>query len=208
MKKKPENTEPDNTIQFPTPGSEDATVEDTVAADLEEEEPEEEIPMNPLNIPEHLHDLENVPPMKGKWEATLGESVDYNLLYASRMANGLASNSIPLATKIDDLDDEQLELVKQLSGIQHMIVQDRIATYAAAAMLYRYYCESVGNVAFNGDPLPTWDEFAADTSKERQVRAWIAVGEVSMHLQYGNFRRGVSAGQRMFVEKLTGGGEF
>jgi len=38
--------------------------------------------------------------------------------------------------------------------------------------LYASYCKAVGGVAFNGDPLPTWDEFANDPKKEKQVFGW------------------------------------
>lgn len=46
-----------------------------------------------------------------------------------------------------------------------------------AAHLYTRYCKAVGGVAFNGDPLPTWEQFVADPEKAKQVAAWIAVGE-------------------------------
>jgi hypothetical protein len=41
--------------------------------------------------------------------------------------------------------------------------------------LYTTYCENVGGVAFNGDPLPTWEEFKANPEKEKQVNAWVAM---------------------------------
>lgn len=41
--------------------------------------------------------------------------------------------------------------------------------------LYTTYCEAVGGVAFNNDPLPTWEEFRADTSKQKQSDAWVQV---------------------------------
>lgn len=50
-----------------------------------------------------------------------------------------------------------------------------------ANRLYTIYCAAVGGVAFNGDPLPTWDEFSADPSKEKQANAWRAVAEASVH---------------------------
>jgi hypothetical protein len=43
-----------------------------------------------------------------------------------------------------------------------------------AGQLYTKYCEAVGGVAFNGDPLPAWDEFSKDPAKEKQSKAWIA----------------------------------
>lgn len=41
--------------------------------------------------------------------------------------------------------------------------------------LYTAYCEAVGGAAFNGDPLPDWETFAADPAKEKQSSAWLAV---------------------------------
>jgi hypothetical protein len=37
---------------------------------------------------------------------------------------------------------------------------------------YESYCNSVGGKAFNGDPLPSWKEFAADPAKFKQAQAW------------------------------------
>ena len=44
-----------------------------------------------------------------------------------------------------------------------------------AGELYTTYCQSVGGKAFNGDPLPTWDEFSRDSNKQKQVDGWVAV---------------------------------
>lgn len=41
-----------------------------------------------------------------------------------------------------------------------------------AEAAYNRYCESVGGVAFNGDPLPLWKEFSADEKKIKQAHAW------------------------------------
>lgn len=43
-----------------------------------------------------------------------------------------------------------------------------------AGQIYEAYCQSVGGVAFNGDPLPKWEDFAADPQKQKQVQGWIA----------------------------------
>tara|TARA_R110002153_G_scaffold113986_2_gene256559 strand:+ start:726 stop:1118 length:393 start_codon:yes stop_codon:yes gene_type:complete len=45
----------------------------------------------------------------------------------------------------------------------------------SAERFYSTYCKEVGGVAFNGDPLPTWDEFSKDESKTKQSDAWKAV---------------------------------
>lgn len=47
--------------------------------------------------------------------------------------------------------------------------------YELAAELYSTYCQSVGGVAYNGDPLPTWEEFIADPAKATQAEGWVDV---------------------------------
>lgn len=49
------------------------------------------------------------------------------------------------------------------------------------AKLYEAYCGAVGGVAFNGDPLPSWEEFSADESKEKQAAAWCEVGRQALN---------------------------
>ena len=44
-----------------------------------------------------------------------------------------------------------------------------------AEELYEIYCASVGGKAFNGDPLPKWDDFRNDPKKQKQSDAWIDV---------------------------------
>lgn len=46
-----------------------------------------------------------------------------------------------------------------------------------AKELYTDYCEGVGGVAYNGDKLPSAEDFFNDISKEKQVNAWLAVAE-------------------------------
>lgn len=41
-----------------------------------------------------------------------------------------------------------------------------------AEQLYEIYCAAVGGVAFNGETLPKWPEFAADPKKEKQANGW------------------------------------
>ncbi len=48
-----------------------------------------------------------------------------------------------------------------------------------AGQLYAKYCEAVGGVAFNGDPLPRWEEFSIDPSKAKQANAWRATAEMA-----------------------------
>lgn len=51
-----------------------------------------------------------------------------------------------------------------------------------AKNLYEKYCQSVGGIAFNGDPLPSWEDFSADESKQKQVNAWLDVAERAMEI--------------------------
>lgn len=53
------------------------------------------------------------------------------------------------------------------------------ALEALANRLYSTYCEAVGGVAWNGDKLPTWEEFSADPSKQKQVLAWLETAKAS-----------------------------
>jgi hypothetical protein len=46
-----------------------------------------------------------------------------------------------------------------------------------AKLLYETYCAAVGGKAFNGDPLPAWDEFVADEKKKLQSDAWLKAAE-------------------------------
>lgn len=48
---------------------------------------------------------------------------------------------------------------------------------ALAATLYSNYCAAVGGKAFNGDPLPSADEFFKNKSKSKQSDAWISTAE-------------------------------
>lgn len=48
-----------------------------------------------------------------------------------------------------------------------------------AGQLYEAYCEAVGGKAFNGDPLPKWEQFRADPSKKKQSDAWVKVAETA-----------------------------
>jgi hypothetical protein len=45
-----------------------------------------------------------------------------------------------------------------------------------AKRLYETYCAAVGGKAFNGDPLPGWEEFSADEKKKLQSDAWLELG--------------------------------
>lgn len=54
-----------------------------------------------------------------------------------------------------------------------------------ASEMYRVYCEAVGGVAFNGDPLPNWEEFSSDPNKKKQSEAWLASADRVIQLLVG-----------------------
>lgn len=51
-----------------------------------------------------------------------------------------------------------------------------------AGQLYESYCHLVGGKAFNGDLLPSWEEFSTDTSKELQANGWRGVASKAMEI--------------------------
>lgn len=53
-----------------------------------------------------------------------------------------------------------------------------------AYLLYDEYCAAVGGKAFNGDKLPSSNEFFTDESKMKQANAWREVAIVAY-----NFKR-------------------
>lgn len=57
-----------------------------------------------------------------------------------------------------------------------------IDTYTVAERLYTAYCQSVGGKAFNGDPLPNWETFVNDPTKEKQSKAWLDVADAAIDL--------------------------
>lgn len=62
-----------------------------------------------------------------------------------------------------------------------------------AKELYTAYCVEVGGKAFNGDPLPNWDSFYNDPNKEKQVNAWLKVGDIVRQEVYGEVQRAIDA---------------
>ena len=59
-------------------------------------------------------------------------------------------------------------------------------------VVYNDYCQAVGGIAFNGDPLPDWEEFQSDPNKVKQSSAW---------------RQSVSKGLETYKEYLKGNHE-
>lgn len=43
-----------------------------------------------------------------------------------------------------------------------------------AQVLYTTYCEAVGGKAYDGKPLPSWQEFSTDPTKQKQTLGWMA----------------------------------
>jgi hypothetical protein len=56
---------------------------------------------------------------------------------------------------------------------------DKMTTEQLAGNLYQTYCVNVGGKAFNGDQLPDWETFRADTTKRVQSDAWVKVAEAA-----------------------------
>ena len=55
-----------------------------------------------------------------------------------------------------------------------------VAKETLACQLYTKYCEKVGGKAYNGDPLPSWEEFVNDPKKKLQSDAWRSTAEVAI----------------------------
>jgi hypothetical protein len=54
-----------------------------------------------------------------------------------------------------------------------------------AEQMYEAYCLAVGGKAFNGDPLPDWQTFRNDPSKQKQSNAWIAAANAGRNYMQG-----------------------
>lgn len=54
-----------------------------------------------------------------------------------------------------------------------------------AQELYTAYCNAVGGKAFNGDPLPSWEEFSNDENKQLQANAWRKAAERMFEIFHG-----------------------
>lgn len=48
---------------------------------------------------------------------------------------------------------------------------------ALARVLYTIYSEAVGGVAYDGKPLPTWEEFYANPAKQKQSGGWLVMAD-------------------------------
>lgn len=54
-------------------------------------------------------------------------------------------------------------------------------TELAAEIAYTHYCNAVGGKAFNGDPLPSWQEFQGDPMKQVQAQGWRIAAEAVLN---------------------------
>lgn len=81
-----------------------------------------------------------------------------------------------------ELTEKHIELTeKQYEGIREN--EDKIyqTVVELADVMYTAYSSGVGGVAYNGDPLPTWEEFNADPEKVMQRDAWIKAAAAAIH---------------------------
>lgn len=57
-----------------------------------------------------------------------------------------------------------------------------------AAQFYVAYCKAVGGKSFNGDPLPDWETFSTDPTKETQANGWREVAKTAMKFLVEGYR--------------------
>lgn len=83
------------------------------------------------------------------------------------------------------LEDARMRLGKaiQHSESRESIFDVQVNREKLAKLMYTRYCEAVGGKAFNGDPLPGWDEFSTDPAKEKQANAWREAATAAMPVQ-------------------------
>lgn len=55
-----------------------------------------------------------------------------------------------------------------------------------AGKLYTRYCAVVGGVAYDGKPLPGWEEFSRDPKKAVQWNGWVEVARLASVLASEN----------------------
>jgi hypothetical protein len=86
---------------------------------------------------------------------------------------------LPPKEKMDLMMKVQEEASREFS-MEHLAT---VSIYSTAEILYEQYCEAVGGVAFGGDPLPSWEDFANNPKKEKQALAWMKVARTTITLQ-------------------------
>ena len=100
----------------------------------------------------------------------------FALLIVSLKADTEASK-----TKIKTLETEVAAL-KVSSAAKPINRHFMIDQEYVAGELYTEYCEQVGGLAFNGDPLPDWKTFRNDPSKKKQSDAWFKTAGAAIDL--------------------------
>lgn len=68
------------------------------------------------------------------------------------------------------------EAAKKLAKLEPYLT---ISDMALAGVMYTAYCEAVGGVAYDGKPLPKWEEFSTDPTKKKQTLGWMAAARVA-----------------------------
>ena len=71
------------------------------------------------------------------------------------------------------------QLVQEVEPAQPEDASGLVDIESFAGELYEDYCAAVGGVAFNGDPLPKWEEFRTDLNKTKQSEAWVKVAQAA-----------------------------
>jgi len=83
-------------------------------------------------------------------------------------------NFTPEDMLIVDVKGEIYPCKKDIFAVTYTNQKSDGGELGLAKRLYDKYCDAVGGVAFNGDPLPKSDEFFDDESKKKQSNAWLA----------------------------------
>ena len=182
-----ENLEQMNRIlPFPDPGAAEDAAPPEDAVDL-------------CIPPHHLDQVQGMSMLSEAWKDVDSGAANESYHYMAQVLRKNTGENIDLPDRADDLDHSQKIKFTVLAGLMPNEVQDRIAIYSMACLLYEIYCISVGGVAFNGDALPSWDEFAGDPDKQAQAGAWLEVGRIACCLKFGGYHRGAEIGAKMVL---------
>lgn len=77
--------------------------------------------------------------------------------------------------------EEILLKTKVLVSDEESSIREKILKYAKQN--YDTYNFAVGGVAWNGDPLPSWEDFYNDPTKQKQVFGWVTTGFNSLFVE-------------------------
>lgn len=111
------------------------------------------------------------------FESIINRYIEYGKKFDEVLLN---SNTIEefndgLKKAIEDISKSKITLKNELLKILDKATQ-KPQMYRTIEELteiaYETYCKEVGGKAFNGDPLPSWKEFASDPNKTKQSNAW------------------------------------